>query len=49
MHMFYISPGRALQDFQGINTGPLWKKWSIMKNNGRQIERAHLSFVSFLF
>ena len=31
--MFYKSPGRALQDLRGINTGPLWKKkWTIMKN-----------------
>ena len=23
--MLYKSPGRALQDLWGINTGPLWK------------------------
>ena len=29
--MFYKSPGRALQDLQGINTGHYGNKWSIMK------------------
>ena len=45
--MFYKSPGRALQDLRGINTGtimeksgPLWTKWG-------QILTRYLSFVGF--
>jgi len=29
--MFYKSPGRALRDLRGINTGHYGKKWFIMK------------------
>jgi hypothetical protein len=49
MHMFYKSPDRALQDLRGINTGPLWKKWSIMKNIGRQILTCSLEVCFFRF
>jgi hypothetical protein len=32
--MFYKSPGRALQDLLGFNTGPLWKKMIHYEKNG---------------
>ena len=47
--MFYKSPDRAITGFTGHNTGPLRKKWSIIKNNGRQILTRSLEFCFFLF
>jgi len=32
MHMFYKSPGRALRDLRGINTGPLQTSWAIIRD-----------------
>jgi hypothetical protein len=47
--MFYKSPGRALQDLRGINTGTIMeKKWSIMNEMGPNFNTL-LEFVSFVF
>jgi len=52
MPMFYKSPGRALQDFRGINTGhygksgPLWKTMAQMGAQGVGMIRVNFGPIS---
>ena len=49
MPMFYKSPGRALRDLRGINTGHYGKKVVHNENNGTKCYHVLLRFVSFVF
>jgi len=49
MPMLYKSPGRALRDLRGINTGHYGKKWSIMKKMAPNFNTfTWVLFLSFL-